>query len=173
MTSRKLAVFFHHLQRERRRRQSQCRCCKPRRLPGRPKCNDADRAQKRRCQHDLCGAQPKDRLAHGPETSRPQLEPYQEKQEHDPEFGEVQNLLGVTLRKECANAKRTEQNTRYEIPKDGCYPEPARKGGGKRQGREQDRHFVERHVLTPIYAARSAAVESRLCRSIRLPISYE
>ena len=143
MACREFAVFLHHLQSERRRRQRESRAREQGRLPAGPEEYKRDEAQRHGRQNKLRGAEPKDSLAHCPQPFRPELEFDQKKQQDDTELGEMQNLLGIALGEQGSDAKGSKQHAGYQVAENGGYPEPARQRPCQRQGRQKYGQFVE------------------------------
>ena len=73
--------------------------------------------------------------------------PIRKQQQDDTELGEMQNLLGIALGEQGADAKGSKQHAGDQIPENGGYSEPARQRRCQRQRRQQDGQFVESHSV--------------------------
>jgi len=123
---RELAVFFHHLQRKRRRGQRQRRAREQRRLPPRSEKYQRDEAERHRRQGNLRRTETEDGLPHRPQSFRPEFEPDQKEQQNDAELCEMQNLLGIALGEQGSDAKGPKQNAGHKVAENRGYSEPAR-----------------------------------------------
>ena len=114
MRTRQLAFLGQNLQRKCGRRQRQ-------RKPDynstfrRQTNGDADGDQDNRRHQNLCATQAEHCLAHGPQTRRLQLQADDEKEQHDAELGEMENILHIG---DDPQRRWADDDTRGEITQD-------------------------------------------------------
>ena len=80
-------------------------------------------------------SEPEDFLAQCPQLGGPHLEPDQEQEQHDAQFGDVQDGLRVVEERETEGA---DQQAGTEIAEDGTQAELAKQRDGDDGGRQQD-----------------------------------
>ena len=121
LTARQLLLFGEHLQHECGRRERQHQPQHNRRIDLESQ-QPGNRADRDRARHDLRCAETKYHAPHDPKARRLQLEANDEQQEHDAQFGEVQDVLGVVDEGE---PERADDNAGREVAEYRSKAQPA------------------------------------------------
>jgi hypothetical protein len=135
-----LALLIQDLQREGRRGQRQRKPDKQR--LAKPEAErQADGGKHERCRHELGGAEPEDRRAHGPKSHRAKLEPDHEQQHDDAELAEMQDALDTVELIERPENIRADDHAGGEIAEHGAHAKNAAERRGNGSGGEKHRHL--------------------------------
>ncbi len=101
----------------------------------------AGRTQGRGCDQDLESAEADDGLSHDPQAFRLQFQADDEQQQHDPEFGEMQNLVHVAHQ---AQPRRPDGGPGSQVAQHGAQPDSLEYRHQKDRGEQKQRRLFDK-----------------------------